>query len=206
MLEGALPNKSISDLSRVTFEFDPVRTAAAYKGNSRELLAAIKKAFKPKKAIRTTARSVWPKYCETILSTAEFLSGFSSHEEFESWVAEMAASDKTQAALPLIIQSEIRGCGFALACNFLIDMGFECYAKPDRHVKKILAGVGIIGDKETDYKVLKVVQSLAADAGVTPYALDKLLYVIGSGNYFIHGETVSSVGRRDAFIAFAAAA
>ena len=41
--------------------------------------------LKPKGSIRRPPRSIWTRYCKTILSSAKFLSPFSSAKDFYKW-------------------------------------------------------------------------------------------------------------------------
>ncbi|TNZ38879.1 hypothetical protein CGK50_22275, partial [Vibrio parahaemolyticus] len=63
----------VEKLSSVLFDFDPEQTFLRYQGNAEKLLDEIVLNLKPKGKIRRTPRSLWPKYCETIISASEFL-------------------------------------------------------------------------------------------------------------------------------------
>lgn len=92
------------------------------------------------------------------------------------------------AVLPLLISTEIYGFGFALVCDFLKDLGYENYGKPDVHIKEILSAYGFISEKHSDYKVLKTMIEISHDAQVSCYKLDMILWLIGSGKFFKNPE------------------
>ena len=94
--------------------------------------------------------------------------------------------DRKRAALPMLLSQEIDGFGFALACDFLKELGFRTFAKPDVHVKAIVKGLGLSSENANDYAVFKAVVRIAANCGQTPYNVDKLLWLVGSGLFYDH--------------------
>ncbi|BCO09282.1 hypothetical protein GF1_16580 [Desulfolithobacter dissulfuricans] len=62
----------VDNLRQVLFGFDPNKVLEQYSDNDEELLDNIIKTLKPKGKIRRTPKSIWPKYCKTIISGAEF--------------------------------------------------------------------------------------------------------------------------------------
>lgn len=197
VIEGALPGQSIESFAKVTKDFSPVHTYAKYGDDDRGLLKDIKSKIKPTGQLRTAKKSLWPQYCKAMLSTAKFLQQFGNTAEFYTWVDQLNADPRLRIGLPLILSKELYGVGFALACNILIDLGYREFAKPDRHVKRILQGAGLLGAKASDYEALKVVFEICDGLpSVFPYSLDKALYLIGSGNYYHHKQVVIK-GKRD---------
>jgi hypothetical protein len=179
----AMPD-GVHSLASVTFDFNPRLTKEHYGSDVGALFRDVEARIKPTGQLRE--RGLWPKYCKTILSVAAFLSQFPSAPAFYSWARLFADSPVSRPALPLIISEEVDGAGLALACNVLIDLGFVEFAKPDRHVKSILKSLRLVDAEASDYHVLKCMTDLSRASGVTPYALDKALYLIGSGNYSRH--------------------
>ena len=82
-------------------------------------------------------------YCKTILSAALFLSQFKNGDEFYQWARLFYENKQAMAALPLIIAEEVVGLGYPLSCDFLKELGFIEYGKPDVHICKIFAGIGL---------------------------------------------------------------
>lgn len=179
---GSLPN-GIESLAKVSFNFSTKKMVKAYGHERRHLWGSVKRMAAPTGKKR--ARGLWPKYCQTMLEAAAFLNKFDSSKRFRKWV-EVTSADRNFPATPaLVIANEIYGAGFALACNVLIDLGFD-FAKPDVHVRRILTKLDLLQKNDSDYQALKVMFKLARGNGVSVFALDKAMYLIGSANYFLH--------------------
>ena len=58
----------------------------------------------------------------------------------------------------MLISHVVSGIGFALACDFLKELGFVNFAKPDVHVKAIVKGLNL-SDSDDDYIVFKAKSS-----------------------------------------------
>ena len=107
-------------------------------------------------------------------------------------------------ALPMILAAEIYGIGYPLACDFLKELGFVDYGKPDVHVIDIFVGIGLCQPKPKPYQVQKVITKIADAASVTAYNVDKLFWLIGSGKFYNHKHLGKNghIGRmKHAFIA-----
>lgn len=89
--------------------------------------------------------------------------------------------------------------GFALACDALKELGYTEYPKPDRHMKDILSGLGLCGKDEIE--VFETLVGMANTLGITPYRLDKVLWLVSSGNFYLEG--VQAQGRKRELIASA---
>ena len=66
------------------------------------------------------------------------------------------------------------------------------------HVKDIFGSLWLCPPGAGDYEEFKAVGRLARNAGVTPYNVDKLFWLIGSG-YFYHNPEIGlngKIGRR----------
>lgn len=176
----------VENLGKVLFKFDSIKTLNKYAGVPDELLNDIEKKLKPKGKIRKQPKSLWPKYCKTILSAASFFSQFRDGQEFYEWANLLYGNKKAMPALPMIIAAEIEGIGYPLACDFLKELGFVEYGKPDVHVIEIFVGIGLCDARPTPYQVQKVISNIAYAAGVSPYNVDKLFWLIGSGKFYKH--------------------
>lgn len=169
---------------------------------------------------------LWTRYCRTLVSAARFMSSFEDGATFRSWVepptsfkinkshnenTALSTSQEnivlmTQLAAPYIISSEVYGIGYALACDFLKESGFLSFGKPDVHIKKILVGVGAVPPYATDTQMQIELYRIAKSVEKTPYAVDKILWLIGSGKFYktpINGHNTLKIGRNaDAFVNF----
>lgn len=126
----------------------------------------------------------WRKWSRAIVDSAKFVNGFTDLEDFTAFVRSFEYNSDTRMALPLLIDKKIRGIGFALACNTLKELGYLGYPKPDVHLMDICEGLGL--SSRNPYEVFEVIVKMAADNEVTPYEVDKVLWLISSGKYYIH--------------------
>jgi len=174
----------VSSLGLILCDFEPSRVLEKYRSDWEEVLDDVVAQLKPRGSIRRTPRSIWPRYCRTILSSAKFLSQFESASGFYEWVDLFDRDERARAALPLLLDREIEGFGFALACDFVMGLGYENFSKPDVHIKEIFQELGLCPWGTSDYEVFKAVARVARNVGVTPYNVDKLFWLIGSGNFY----------------------
>lgn len=99
----------------------------------------------------------------------------------------------------MLLSLEIDGFGFALACDFLKEIGFFNFGKPDVHLKNIFYSL-ILTSSTNDYAVFKAIFRIANNVGVTSYKVDKLFWLIGSGNFYLDDIKVGN--HRNEFISF----
>lgn len=175
-----------NNLGKALFDFNPKETSRNFGNDPTALLQHIQKTLKPRGKIRTTSRSIWPKYCNTVLSTALFLAQFKNGKDFLSWAEQLYSDHRTMAALPLIMAAEIEGIGYALACDFLKEFGFTNYGKPDVHVRRLLVGLSLTSVTPTPYQAQRLIAQIAKAENVPPYDVDKVLWLIGSGKLYKH--------------------
>lgn len=138
---------------------------------------------------RREPQSHWPQFCKGLMSICYFLATFDEPKDFIRWLRVFYDQPETRHALPLVLGAEIHGYAYALACDFLKEVGFAGYGKPDVHIRDILAGCGRCGPNASDYTVAGILVEMAGEAGVAPYEFDKLLWLIGSGKFYaLEGE------------------
>lgn len=191
----------IQNLGKALFRFNPKKVERAFANDPERLLDHIIEQINPSGQIRTTARSIWPKYCKTILSAATFFGQFKSGEDFYDWANHFYGDQRSMAALPMVLAAEIDGIGYPLACDFLKELGFVSYGKPDVHVMQIFSGIGLCPEKASPYQVQKVIAQIAEESGVSAYNVDKIFWLIGSGKFHKH-PNIGNIGRKKAqFIA-----
>jgi hypothetical protein len=184
----------IGNLGRVLCDFEPALVLEKYHSGWESVLDDIVTQLKPRGSVSRTSRSIWPGYCRSVLSGAKFLSQFSTADEFYGWVDYFDEDERARPALPLLLAQEIEGIGFALACDFLMGLGYENFSKPDVHVKDIFGALGLRAKGASDYEVFRAVARVARNVGVTPYNVDKLFWLVGSG-YFYDDPHIGNKGR-----------
>jgi thermostable 8-oxoguanine DNA glycosylase len=194
----------IDNLKKVLFNFNPKQVAETYsKRDKGKLLNTIVKELKPKGEIRKTNRSLWPQFCQSVIDSAYFLKEFEEVKDFYKWADFFANDLRAKPALPLMISIEITGIGFPLACDFLKELGYVQYGKPDVHLKEIFKALNLIDPEEKsaikqDYQTLKLIDQIAKENNITPFEVDKIFWLIGSGNFYLSDV---NIGRnRDEFI------
>lgn len=182
------------NLGRVLSDFDPFSITEKYSTSDSQLLFdEIKKRLKPKGQLRDSLNSEWPKYCTTVLEGAYFIKGFGTSTNFYSWADKFANDEKSKYALPLLISLEVKGFGFPLACDFLKEVGYIEYGKPDVHLRDIFLALSIVNESTAstvrrDYLIAKAIDKIATANQVTPFAVDKIFWLIGSGNFYLTGQ------------------
>lgn len=197
----SLGKGGVERIGSVLGDFDPKFVKAKYQ-SSEQLLETIKREVKSTSQMKGR---IWSGYCRTIIEGAEFLSRFSSAEDFYRFVNPFAESEheKVNLVLPLLIDKTIKGFGFALSCEFFRQLGYSQYGKPDVHVETILKELGCCSDNAGGYKVSLALNKIARKAHVCPYDADKVLWLIGSGKFTKHPEIGHLTGMRAEFIAYA---
>jgi hypothetical protein len=184
----------VERLSAVLEGFSAKAVLSKYLGDCEAVLDDIVDHLKPNGAVRRTSRSIWPHYCQTILSAASFIEQFSSASDFFGWVDFFDKDDRARASLPMLLSREIEGFGFALSCDFLKEMGYVNFPKPDVHLRDIFTSLSLCFKKSDDYQLFKAVIRVAGHAGVSPYNADKVFWLIGSG-YFYSDPHLGNEGR-----------
>ena len=188
-------------LSSVLFGFDPCAVVEHYGDDGDAVLDDIVTKVGPRGEIRRTRRSIWPQFCRSVVTGAQFLTQFRDADAFYAWADGFDAESRTRPDLPAAISSEVSGIGFALACDFVKELGYSNYGKPDVHIKKTLAGLGLIPGTAADGEAFAALTSFAQSSGLSSYYVDKLMWLVGSGKFYLHPEIGSVQTERDEFVA-----
>ncbi len=185
---------NLENLKPYLENFEPARIVEKYGGNWREdwekLFEMVQNSYTPpgRMAIDIPQNS-WTIFCKAIISASNFLSRFSNIEEFDEFVSRFYLNEYTRLALPLLLDKEIFGLGFALACDFLKENGYPKFVKPDSNIMAIFKGIGISHPKADDYQVFKDVVKFSESIDEVPYVVDKLFWLVGSGNFYLSKES-----------------
>lgn len=130
----------------------------------------------------TNKKNAWVMFSKGVLSCATFLSKFKNFQEFDKFICSFSGNSYKIAALPMLIGTEIYGYGFALACDFLKEVGYTDYGKPDVHIKDIFIHYGLIHER-SDYEAFKMIAEIGIAVEKPPVIVDKIFWLIGSGNF-----------------------
>jgi hypothetical protein len=162
------------------------------------LFMTIKNSYTPPgKMTIEKARNPWVIFCKSAISASSFLSKFSDINDFDRFVSQFYLNEYTRVSLPLLLDREIFGLGFALACDFLKENGYPKFVKPDVHIKAIFNGLEI-SLSDDDFQIFKDVIRFSESISEVPYVVDKLFWLVGSGNFYIDGVRIKT--DRDKFI------
>lgn len=174
----------IDKLAELLFDFDPRAIHVEYGNDWKQLFRDIQESeFRPPTYMNINrSRSYWVIFTRGIISGADYLSSFGDAEGFHRVVEHFYSNNHSRIALPLYIEKEIFGMGFATACSFLMENGYPNYVKPDTHLKDIFHGLGVSESKD-DYTVFKDVINYSQTIHQSPYTVDKLFWLVGSGRF-----------------------
>lgn len=109
---------------------------------------------------------------------------FKSVKDFYKWVGVFYKDDRSRASLPMLIDKEIDGLGFTLSCDFLKELGYVNFPKPDIHLRDIFTALKLCNDKDDNYQLFKAIIRLSNNVNVSPYNADKVFWLIGSGSFY----------------------
>lgn len=144
--------------------------------------------------------NLWRIFSQGIISASAFMNSFKNKNEFHNFIKTFSLNKYTKSALPMLISKEIKGIGFALACDFLKELGYREYPKPDVHLIAIFYELGLSSSKEP-YDVYKSIIEMSEVVNKDAYSVDKLFWLIGSGNLYLDN---LNIGRnRNMFIKYA---
>jgi hypothetical protein len=184
-----MPN-AIGDIVRLApflNNFDPDAVISKYQ-RWEDLFDTIKRQYAPPGRMeRANPHNFWVIFCKSILSIAQYVRRFNTIEDFNNYVNQFITNTPdTRLALPLILKEEIFGYQFALACDFVKENISPEFVKPDVHIKAIFIGIGKSLNGSTDYQIFRDVVLFAQSIGKTPYIVDKLFWLIGSGDFYLN--------------------
>jgi hypothetical protein len=190
-------------LGAVLSGFDPVAVAGQYPRNEegcRQLFNDVVAQLAPRGKLHYNPRSLWRRFCGTATSGAAFLAQFPDARSFYEWVEPFDLDEAGRVQIAGEIARRIDGMGFALTCDFLKEVGYTNFSKPDVHIKEIFSQLGLCRSRD-DIEVFKAIGRIARNVGVTPYEVDQLFWLAGSGNLYFAGRRIAN--SRAGFIAFA---
>lgn len=158
---------------------------------------------------------LWKLWCRSVVDSARFLCRFDSPEEFDKYVKSFDDVSRRKL-LPKEIAKNICNIKFAAACDLIKELGYTEYIKPDIHMDKIFTAFGLCPEcdknklhtekrKEVvfDAGVNMAYECQKEDPGITPYKVDKVLWMICSGRFYKEKPEIDVPGQRDEFIQYA---
>lgn len=175
-------DKRRAEIGKLLSDYD-IATVSTYSPD--ELYASFRKAF----SVTSTdsKHNSWYKWSCSIVDSAKFLKQFKDFSDFDRFVRCFDYNAVSQIALPLLIQSQVKGIGFALACDLLKELGYVNYPKPDIHLLDVFTAIGLCENNQMS--VFMAVRQMAddceaVDPTATPYKVDKTFWLICSGYFY----------------------
>ena len=183
----------VDQMKTILLDFNPKKVFEKYDSEWEKLFMDFRKRFGGSYRMDIhNKRNAWVMYSKGVLSCSKFLSNFKSVSEFDRFVKSFFHDEFTIASLPMLLEREIFGFGFALACDFLKELGYVQYGKPDVHLKDIFLELGVVKSR-SDYEVFKKIVKIALVVGQDPVIVDKIFWLIGSGKFH---ETGMNIGKQ----------
>ena len=151
-----------------------------------DLYYLFKKEFKVQRSAKNIKQDSWYKWSKSVIDSAKFLTSFKDTKDFKEFIGLFQYNIETKTALPLLISTKISGIGFPLACDFLKEIGYTDYPKPDVHIKDIIHVLLKLNSEEPISNILafETIIDIASKCKITPYKLDKILWLICTGNFY----------------------
>lgn len=182
-------NDRFDRIKVILYEFDYNKIAE---------MEAIDLYYKFRKEFNVTSKDTkmnsWYKWSKSIIDSAKFVCNFKDVEDFKHFVSLYDYNTITRMSLPLLISSKISGIGFPLACDFLKELGYSNYPKPDVHIVDIFVNLGLSDDNIINVfeAVIRMYEDCKeVDSTVTPYKIDKILWLICSGRFYFDNITIN---------------
>ncbi len=183
----------IDRLSKVLFNFNPQEVCNTYTQWGMIFDIVQEKVNPPGKMEKNNNHNSWVIFSKTILSAAIYANRFSSIRAFYKYIEQfISQSADTRIALPLLLKEEIDGFGFALACDFLKENISPLFVKPDTHIRDIFIGIGKSAVDASDFEVFRDVIEFSESINKSPYEVDKLFWLVGSGNFYYDDMIIKS--------------
>lgn len=127
-------------------------------------------------------RRSWGIFKQGCIQGACYLDSFRNAPNFYEYVDRNV--ETVDAAWNLALEVDrIKGIGPALACDFLKEVGVDCFGKPDVHIKNIFGKLQLIGEDKKDRDAFEVIWRMADICGCSAAVVDKMLWMASSGRW-----------------------
>ncbi len=173
---GILRPERTETFRKLLFDFDCNMILTNYDEES--LLTTFSKNFNINNI--DSKQNLWRLYAKSVISSAQFVNTFNDAEEFDEFVQKY---NDNKLELITLLQNKIYGLGFALACNFLKDLGYKDYSKPDVHIKDIFLAFDLCENDE--YSVFNSVAEMSTVVNDSAFNIDRLFWLICSGKLYL---------------------
>ena len=134
----------------------------------------------------------WAKVVLGLYSGLHYLNDFFSFDAKE--VVRRVRGAKSALEVDHLVKearTNVEQFGPALSASFFADLGYMDFVKADVHVIDVTTAALNLSPKATPQQSIDYVRSLAAAEGVSPRAIDKLMYLSCKGNFYFAGVAIS---------------
>ena len=179
-------------MKNILENYNPRKILTKFENRWEQLFKDFKKEFGKKyKMDIHNKKNAWVMYTKGVLSCAKFASNFKNVQKFDQFVKSFFHNEFTIAALPMLLEKEVYGFGFPLACDFLKELGYPQYGKSDVHLKDIFTELKLV-ESRSDYEVFKKIVKIGLVVKQDPVIVDKIFWLIGSGNFHFSNIKIGS--------------
>jgi hypothetical protein len=172
-------------IKNVLFNFDPKKIRNAYGDSARKLTIAVK----GYDASIKIDGVLWQRFCVGIIDSARWISQFKDFQAFLKYVKPF--HKRGFEGLTMMAESlgdgRIKGFKIALAFNFIKELGLPISkdtAKPDTHTIQTMVSLGLSKRSDSENDIVLAISNLANRIGITTFAMDRLIWLSNSGNFF----------------------
>lgn len=197
---------TLSKFEDILEGFDPKRILSEFEGSEARLVERLVAARGLSEAASARQvkekRSFFKTFVRGVLSGACYFFRFKNGAEFYEFLDKWLVDPDMAAMLPVYFhEQQIVGLGPALAADFLKEIGIQELGKPDLWVKRIMHEAGWTPKEPTAFEVQKVFWKVWRLLGpeYPPVILDKLMYIVGSGQFQMVLPEYSCRSRFEAF-------
>ena len=202
--EAAIMKILHGNSGKKTCDFRYIHTQ--YDGNYHMLVDDLQKDIGFKIKNKNPNQNSWVIFAKSMCSAATFLSQFSNYESLAAYCSKRSPIERLKVA-DEILEQRGAGCNqLVMTLNWLKDIGMPGYIKPDMHLCRIIVGIFKVeflskghpytSIKETEWdeklpKIKKVQKDVfikgvmqSSEDGSDTFAFDRLIYQIGSGDFW----------------------
>lgn len=172
-----------------------IKTAAAKYADWTAIYNAIISTGISDKGTREKKETNWEKYCRGLYDGLQFLTTGNGEKIIQQLVSTTVLTN-TEIGIINNISNNIHGLGFALTCDWLKECGCVWLAKPDVHINGVIMhqnGVDKIKDKDVLLEMFswaEVVKNSGTDLSATAYKLDKIIWLLCTGEFYLDGKRI----------------
>ena len=154
----------------------------------------------PSKSKTENKDFIMRRYAQSLLECAAFVNEFKSRKEFLNDLKRHYKENDYRDLIDYFRSKVTKGFSVALTCDFLkeFDKEFNDLPKPDVHIKDTLCAFygrkkSYYSTTDREYECIKEMQdlvkqineSLSSKKQITVYQLDRMIWLICSGNFFL---------------------